>query len=91
MLNDAAAAQALSGKQTLFSLQEMLSEAASKGAEETPLADTLRLRIEVAEKWEERAAQFLADAEEKKQPLESLEVSCAHTSMHIISRAAIWE
>jgi hypothetical protein len=53
----------------------MLSEAASKGAGETQLADTLRLRIEVAEKWEERAAQFLADAEKMKQPMESLEVS----------------
>ncbi len=66
--------QALSGKQTLFSLQEMLSEAASKGADDTPLADTLRKRIEVAEKWEERAARFLADADHKKQQLETLEV-----------------
>lgn len=74
--------QALSGKQTLFSLQEMLAEAASKGAEGTPLADTLRGRIEVAEKWEQRAAQFLADAEDKKQALDTLEVSISplHTS-----------
>ena len=53
----------------------MLSEAASKGAEGTPLADTLRRRIEVAEQWEQRGAQFLADAEEEKQSLEALEVS----------------
>ena len=53
----------------------MLSEAGSKGAEETPLADTLRRRIEVAEQWEQRGAQFLADAEEQKQSLETLEVS----------------
>ena len=69
--------QALSGKQTLFSLQEMLSEAASKGAEGTPLADTLRRRTEVAKRWEQRGAQFLADAEEAKQSLEALEVSSA--------------
>ena len=53
----------------------MLAEAASKGAEGTPLADTLRKRIEVAEQWEQRGAQFLADAEEEKQSLETLEVS----------------
>ena len=55
----------------------MLAEAASKGAEGTPLADTLRKRIEVAEQWEQRAALYLADAEEKKQSLEALEVSSA--------------
>ena len=69
--------QALAGKQTLFLLQEMLSEAASKGAGETPLADTLRLRIEAAEGWERRAASFLADAENEKQQLETLEVGPA--------------
>ena len=53
----------------------MLSEAGSKGAEGTPLADTLRRRIEIAEQWEQRGAQFLADAEEEKQSLEALEVS----------------
>ena len=69
--------QALAGKQTLFLLQEMLAEAASKGAAETPLADTLRMRIETAKRWEQRAASFLADAENEKQQLDALDVSAA--------------
>ncbi len=69
--------QALAGKQTLFLLQEMLSEAASKGADETTLADTLRTRIKAAEQWEQRAASFLADAETKKQQLDTLDVRAA--------------
>lgn len=69
--------QALAGKQTLFLLQEMLSEAASKGAADMPLADTLRTRIEAAEQWEQRAASFLADAENEKQQLDTLDVSAA--------------
>lgn len=78
-VRDMVCMQALAGKQTLFLLQEMLAEAASKGAAETPLADTLRMRIEAAEKWEQRAASFLADAENEKQQLETLDVSAAHS------------
>ena len=81
--------QALAGKQTLFLLQEMLSEAASKGADETPLADTLRARIEAAEQWEQRAATFLTDAETKKQQLDTLDVSAAPFSLRLTPRGSL--
>ncbi len=64
--------QALSAKQSLAALQELLAEAAAKGAEETPLADGLRKRIASAEDWERRADAFFASP--NKHALQALEV-----------------
>ena len=81
--------QALSGKQSLAALQELLAEAAAKGAEETSLADGLRKRIAGAEEWEQRANAFFASA--TKHQLKALEVrpdvlprhpSSRHESIH---------
>lgn len=71
--------QALSGKQSLAALQELLAEAAAKGAEETSHADGLRKRIADAEEWEQRADAFFASS--VKHELKALEVRymlCEH-------------
>lgn len=67
--------QALSAKQSLAALQELLTEAAAKGADETTLADGLRKRIASAEDWECRADAFFASS--NKHALQALEVRTA--------------
>jgi hypothetical protein len=56
-------------------LQELLAEAAAKGAEATKLADGLRSRIATAEAWEQRAHDFFSG--EQRQPLQTLKVRAA--------------
>ncbi|CAL8461880.1 g1411 [Coccomyxa elongata] len=65
------AKKALSAKQSLAALQELLAEAAAKGADETSLADGLRKRIASAEDWERRADAFFASP--NKHVLQALE------------------
>lgn len=62
----------MSAKQSLAALQELLAEAAAKGADETALADGLRKRIASAEDWEQRATAFFASP--NKHALQALEV-----------------
>lgn len=71
--------QALSAKQSLAALQELLAEAAAKGADATKLADGLRTRIQTAEAWEERANAFFTG--EQKRPLQELQASPLFASL----------
>ena len=56
--------QALTNKTTMTALNEVLHDAVTMGAETSELSEGVRLRLQSAQAWEERAAQVL-DAPEK--------------------------
>lgn len=65
-------AQALTNKQTVSALVEVLEDAAAMGAEFTELGEGIRQRLERARAWEAEASQFFAKP--GRAPLFALEV-----------------
>ena len=64
--------QALTNKQTISALVEVLEDAAAMGAECSELGEGVRRRLECARAWEDEAAQFFAKP--GRAPLFALEV-----------------